>query len=1065
MSLTERYAFRRQLVDAVVRDLVGPDSEEEVLDDDPVSRYASGVLYPQQSGTIDWSEDIDIADDDDEGRAADPPVALANVLYPSSMGMTFAVDSRATDTLTIQIRAARYMPFEPESEPSETLSADQDQIHRVQPRRAGPRQRWRREPIAPDPIPLDISRPCAGESRTVAPGLDLFYRVRKPDASRAIAVTTILLNTYAAPSQGTRSPYSFFQPEIEVTAPLVPDGPFIERPKSRLVADDEDLRAYRLLYRHAREFAIGHGCSVRWELTHTDSARARVIATTFTPEYEVSMAESNPKIESSCLSMRQLIEAPRDEVLPGLRGLCDGYEGWIRSRAEELAELDEKLRDTARAHLRACEEACDRMRHGVRLLEKDEVALRAFRLANEAMLRQRARTTWLREGRQDPSPDESRDHRWRPFQLAFILLCLEGLTDAHSPDRALADLLWFPTGGGKTEAYLGLIAYTVFLRRLRYPADGGGVVALMRYTLRLLTIQQFERATLLICCCEAMRRERTELGQEPISIGLWVGQGATPNSLDNTRVALNKLRAGGDPEEGSPVQLQSCPWCGHPLDHRNYWIASERRRLVISCRQQDCLFSQQLPVFVVDEDLYNQRPTLIIATVDKFAGLPWKEETGNLFNLALGARKAQRPPELIIQDELHLISGPLGTLVGLYETAVDALCARDGLRPKVIASTATIRQARQQGRALFNHDVRQFPPPGLDARDSYFAVDAPQEERGTRMYVGVMAPGTSHTTLLVRTYAALLQNAQGLPAPDEVKDPYWTLVGYFISLRALGGARMQVQDDVQDRMELLARKNGTTKRPIDERIELTSREPSKNIPDHLKRMALSYPSPRALDVILATNMISVGVDIDRLGLMAVMSQPHSTSEYIQSTSRVGRQYPGLVFALFNAARSRDRSHYESFVAYHSTLYRQVESTSVTPFSARARDRGLHAVVVALTRQLLRDMRANNTAGSLPAQRARLAAIRDLIVDRVRQVAPDEVAATERHIDALLDSWEFRATGGQGLVYRADRDPSKALLVDAASDEAGSEDAFPTLWSLRDVDRDSNLYLANLRLTR
>lgn len=1057
MSLAERYAFRRQLVDAVIADLVGPEFEDEVLDDDPLSRYASGVLYPQQSGVIDPSEDIDPVDDDEDGQASDPPVALANMLYPSSMGMTFAVDSNLTSALIIRARAARYVPLEEEEEHEPSAARPVGQ-----PRRAGPRQRWRRDPTESEPIELDISHPYSGLYCSITSGLELFCRVRKADASGAVAVTAVLLNSHKAPSKGTRGPYAFFQPEIVVTSHGPQDGVFIERPKAQMVSDDSDLRAYRLLYRHAREFAVGHGCSVRWNLAHADSAHALLVATTFAPEYEVNLADSNASIQSECLSMRTLAEAPRDEVLPSLRGLCDGYEQWIRTREVEARTLDAELRDTARAHLSACEDACERMRHGVALIAKDDTAWHAFQLANEAMLRQRSRTVWLREGRPTPSPDEGRDHRWRPFQLAFILLCLVSLTDTTSPDRNLADLLWFPTGGGKTEAYLGLIAFTIFLRRLRYGEDGGGVVALMRYTLRLLTIQQFERATLLICCCEAMRREQTELGREPISIGLWVGQGATPNSLDDARAALNKLRSGGDPETGSPVQLQSCPWCGHPLDHRNYWIASERRRLVISCREKDCLFGQQLPVFVVDEDLYNQRPTLIIATVDKFAGLPWKDETANLFNLATGARKAQRPPELIIQDELHLISGPLGTLVGLYETAVDALCAQGGARPKVVASTATIRQARQQSIALFNHDVRQFPPPGLDARDSYFAVEAPREERGTRMYVGVMAPGTSHTTLMVRTYAALLQSVQDLPGPDEVKDPYWTLVGYFISLRALGGARMQVQDDVQDRMELLARARDTTKRPIDERIELTSREPSKDIPEHLKHMAVSYPSPRALDVILATNMISVGMDIDRLGLMAVMSQPHSTSEYIQSTSRVGRQYPGLVFILFNAARSRDRSHYESFVSYHSALYRQVESTSVTPFSARARDRGLHAVLVALTRQLIRELRANNTASEISTQRAQLIAIRDMIVDRVRQIAPEEATATEHHIDALLAIWESRAAESRGLVYRSERDPSNALLIDAAAEETNTGDAFPTLWSLRDVDRNSNLYLAYLR---
>jgi hypothetical protein len=651
--------------------------------------------------------------------------------------------------------------------------------------------------------------------------------------------------------------------------------------------------------------------------------------------------------------------------------------------------------------------------------------------------------------------------------MAFILLCLEGIAVPESDDRALADLLWFPTGGGKTEAYLGLIAFTVFLRRLRQQ-DGGGVTALMRYTLRLLTTQQFDRAALLICCLEAIRRERKDLVEEPISIGLWVGQDATPNKLEEARASLSTLRSGAQLQTKNPCQLRKCPWCGYELDHRNYFIAADKSRLVIACRRPDCLFCEGVPVFVVDEDLYNYRPTLIIATADKFASLPWREQVGELFNRRVGTRGAQPPPELIIQDELHLISGPLGTLMGLYETAIDLLCTENGVPPKVIASTATIRRSGEQARALFNRELRQFPPPGIDAGNSYFAVEASRDKKGTRLYVGLMAPGTSHTTLLVRTYAALLQNATA-PAPAEVKDPFWTLVGYFNSLRVLGGARMQVQDDVNDRIGLLAARDGTKPREPENVIELTSREPSGNIPEHLRRMAVALDAPSdapnansdALDVILATNMISVGVDIDRLGLMVVMGQPQSTSEYIQATSRVGRSVPGLVAVLFNAARSRDRSHYESFVAYHSALYRLVEATSVTPFSARARDRGLHAVLVGLARLFIPGFQANAGAGRIADAPEGLQKIKALIVERVRETAgADEADHTEADLDRLIKEWAKAVPGHGELLYSNFRDPSKALLINADARRTGRS-GFPTLWSLRDVDKESNLYLVSL----
>lgn len=1051
MSLTEYYSFRQDLIDTLIRDLIGPSTDDEIIDDAPLTRYASGILYPQQSGTLEASEDIDETEDTDKEVVTDPPVALANVKYPSSMGMTFAVDSVVSPTITVHVSAARYVPLEEDTESDTSTS--------VKLRRAGKRERWKREALEIAPIDLDITKPEAGFSQQLLEGQDLylFYRIRPSDAFGSTPVTLVLVNNTIQPEgPGKRDVLAYFQPEIVVTAGKPGRTAFVERVATRVNATDDDLRAYRLLYRHAREFAMGHGCSVRWQEATGDPSRASLISTTFAPQYEVPLSDSNPNIKSEAMAMQYLVEADRTAVITELEKLCDGYADWIDAKQVEAENLDGTLQGTAQTHLKVCRDAVRRMRAGVATISGDDKAWEAFRLMNQAMLAQRARTVWLRNGRPTDGPQESGIHKWRPFQLAFILLCLEGIANPKSEDRNFADLLWFPTGGGKTEAYLGLIAFTVFLRRLS-KKDGGGVTALMRYTLRLLTIQQFERATLLICCCEAIRRVRTDLGREPISIGLWVGQGATPNTLEEARAALNKLRSGGMLEESNPCQIAACPWCGTTLDHTNYYIKSDKSALVVACRRKDCDYKDGLPVYVVDEDVYSYRPTLIIATADKFAGLPWRDQSAELFNLKTLKRSEQLRPELIIQDELHLISGPLGTLAGLYETAVDLLCTEDGIRPKIIASTATIRRAGKQAQGLFNRKVQQFPPPALDARDSYFAVESPREERGTRKYIGLMAPGTSHTTLLVRAYASLLQNATDIPAPDHIRDPYWTLVGYFNSLRVLGGALMQVHDDVNDRIELLANQTGKDKRPIETVVELTSREASSAIPQRLKDMAVSLGSSETpLDVILATNMISVGVDIDRLGLMAVMGQPQSTSEYIQSTSRVGRTYPGLVVVLFNSAKSRDRSHYESFVAYHSALYRQVESTSVTPFSSRSRDRGLHAVLVALARLLVPEFRPNSKADLIATQRDRLDVVKNAILDRVKEVSPEETEATAQQLEELLDAWMERAVDGGTLVYNDPRNSAKSLLV--VADGTEQEDRFATLWSLRDVDRESTLYL-------
>jgi ATP-dependent helicase YprA (DUF1998 family) len=376
----------------------------------------------------------------------------------------------------------------------------------------------------------------------------------------------------------------------------------------------------------------------------------------------------------------------------------------------------------------------------------------------------------------------------------------------------------------------------------------------------------------------------------------------------------------------------------------------------------------------------------------------------------------------------------------------------------VVASTATIRRAEHQTRGLFSREMRQFPPPGIDARDSWFAVEAPPDRKGTRMYVGLTAPGASHATLMIRTYASLLQSASEIDGTVSARDPYWTLVGYFNSLRVLGGARMQVQDDVSDRLQLIATEDRARYLDPDSRIELTSREPSSSIPAHLKRMEKPFPDEDALDVILATNMISVGMDIDRLGLMVVMGQPQSTSEYIQSTSRVGRQLPGLVITLLNATRSRDRSHYEAFKTYHSAIYRQVESTSVTPFSARARDRALHAVLISLARLTIPGLSADGDAGAVGAHRPELELLRDQILERVAAVEPDAVDGASEELERAIATWEHRARSVPDLKFSSFKDIDKTLLIDAALAEEAQIGTFPTLWSLRDVDQESNLFL-------
>jgi hypothetical protein len=520
---------------------------------------------------------------------------------------------------------------------------------------------------------------------------------------------------------------------------------------------------------------------------------------------------------------------------------------------------------------------------------------------------------------------------------------------------------------------------------------------------------------------------------------------------------------------------------------------------------------------VVDEDIYRRPPSLLIATVDKFAQMPWKGETQSLFGQLDGlclrhgflspeveiddsgnhaSRNSLprvqrqphgplRPPDLIIQDELHLINGPLGSMVALYETAVDEMCAWNvngkRVRPKVIASTATIRRAPDQVRKLFLRKVEVFPPQGTSIKDSFFAVQRTSGEKYPgRRYIGVCAFGRRYPASMIRVYVALLASAQKLfEKYDALADPWMTLIGYFNSIRELAGTRRLVEDDIRARLRD-ADQRGLAKRQIRFGAveELTSRKSGTDIPKILERLEVIFDkaqeaqreadrkagnqqTTRPFDTVLATNMISVGVDVERLGLMAVAGQPKNTSEYIQATSRVGRSSsgPGLVLTLFNWARPRDLSHYETFEHYHETFYKHVEALSVTPFSARALDRGLAGVLVALMR--LRDERlnANPKAGDLQDTDPEMPGVIDRIVTRAQQALGDSsVGVLVR--DMLMqrrDHWLARVHNqtDHRLGYRDDAQGVVGLLK-----QPGPQDwqLFTCLNSLRDVEGTVDLVL-------
>lgn len=1051
-SLNTKYEFRDGMVRELERDLVGPRNADadanEVITELPLDRYVVGVLWP--SG--DDVQEVPDPDSDDSGDSEgddDTPVSQALMRYPSSMGITFTTNLNLVNEIEVELHVAQYIPSEEKGEISTTGRTFKQQRP----------AEWLRVPTVIEQLKLDISK-SRTEYRDVAKGLQLYAYVRKPKDG-GVTVSLALRNTNTKQKGVLQDGSAWFQAGITVKTSV---PAIMDRTQPQLSSTDRDLRSTALLYRNARVFAIGHGCAATWQRT-TDPYVAS-IESTYIPQVEVHRARPR-RLPDVDLRMSTLSQASNEVVLNNLRQMVTEYRDWIDELERRVAngetDVPERLYGVAADHIMDTRTAASRIEAGIDLLASDPEVFKAFRLTNQVMQVQRARQDWVRSGAVGPI-DEGVDQGWYPFQIAYILLNLPGLARRDHEDRNLADLLWFPTGGGKTEAYLGLIAFGILIRRLR-DHDAVGVAVIMRYTLRLLTIQQFERATTLMCALERLRLERSDLGTIPFSIGLWVGAKATPNKLDDARRALSQIRAGQDLAENNPVQLTQCPWCGQEMDYQNYSVERQpERRLLIACKTTSCDFRAGLPVYVVDEDIYRVRPELVLGTVDKFAMMAWDERVRTLFARD-GAGSA---PDLIIQDELHLISGPLGSIVGLYEIAVDAACGvqlgESGpavKRPKVIASTATIRRADRQIRSVFDREARQFPPPGIDPDESFFAEPAPRDALGTRAYIGVMSAGTSHATLMVRTYGALLQAAQDLKGEEPTRDPYWTLLGYFNSLRVLGSATLQVDADVRDRLKVVASRNGTTPRKIAKVAELTSRVPSSEIPEALKGLEKDLSSRDADDVVLATNMISVGLDIDRLGLMTVMGQPQSSAEYIQATSRVGRKHPGLVVTIFNSARSRDRSHYESFLPFHQSLYRAVEATSATPFAARARDRGLHGVLVALARLLIDDL-ASDTAAHLADQHYDLLTeLSRIIGDRVRNTAEDEVEATIDQVDELLEVWTKEAGAKPNMRYNNSRNPEASLLFEAGAglDEGYSQLAapWPTPRSMRDVDAESGLY--------
>jgi len=1174
-------AERDELVVALVSEVLGPRggirerleapihrSGEYVT---PLDEYITGVLAPRDAPA---SVEIDAADallgegDDSAEDEADSgaPAVPPGVTPTTSEGRSPSLDPRCRPcSIGISVLVEG-------NQPSLDICSTWAWYEQ-----AG-QTAWQREPKYDLWSAIDCTTPRDSKNCGEPDGIrGIALEVRCKAFGNGWRVSVFLVNTTQTDRPGPE--HHVYQPQIRLR---VREGTNLVPIEDDPSSGDVEAESLALLYSGRRALARGHLCGAVWADVDPEKfyagprpmappfawldgavlppgqsagfspadARTELVPSYFiaAPELDARPVHGTVVLDPELLSEIWDPSALRTALLP----LADAYEQWIENERQRISQLPARHQQTASNHLQQCEDTLSRVRSGIDVVCNNDDARLAFCFANRAIATQ---SQWTR----------SRVVPWRPFQLIFQLINIPALNDTQSPDRLTCDLLWIPTGGGKTEAYLGLAAFTFALRRLvaTREEEGGGVSVLSRYTLRLLTIQQFRRALALITVCEALRVKvignlrgwRPKLctnnknwvwSRSRFSIGLWVGGSVTPNGLftisfrsatgqiENIWGGLSIL-TGEDNREGmgDPAQVLKCPCCRailavptdgfsqgtaitlhlvvtsqnpvaplpvnisgpaqhvgqglppvplfsvtsvqlltHPkADYHTLsitfvpsrdvtpldvdsWVKSQvqpalghRSRLVcargsrpgyflksapfrggrenpvdfqIFCPNPDCTLNTAdtwsertpeglarvfeafeitpgessripIPALTVDDQIYHQCPTMVVATVDKFARLSFEPRAASLFGIVdhycdrhgyyragcpptrtMPTGPADHPsgvtpvsvspfraPDLILQDELHLIEGPLGSMVGIYELAIETLASRtigrQVVRPKYIASSATVRQAGEQVRSLYDRQLSQFPPAGLDIDNNFFSSNSEAHslnaEPPGRLYLGICAPGRGAQTPIIRIWSRLLQQLQDrrlAGAPLQELDPFWTLVGYFNAIRELAGAVALARQDIPERIEFISATPRVSTE--EEPMELSSRANSLELPGLLERLGDRLGVGNPVNTVVSTSMFGTGVDVQRLSLMVVHGQPKSSSSYIQATGRVGRERGGLVVTFLRASRPRDLSHYEYFVGYHRELYRHVEPVTVNPFSPRARDRALGPVAVAILRQ-------------------------------------------------------------------------------------------------------------------
>lgn len=921
---------------------------------------------------------------DDE---ADFALDQSQKLHPSAMGFTAQLSENASPDFRVQFSCAVYSPLKVQFEGYAPTT-----WWRFKRLRGKAEIKW--SDLQPDQKLHQVSI----DDKELADLLKIQIRWRQTSFENA-SQQALRAITFVAVHKGSSKSPDLFQSQLNVS---ITNGSYFDDvdQADNILSKTEEDQEIGFLYRQVRNPVVGHGTAVEW--VADEAGQIKELRSVAIPQFFARVLTT--EVDGKRISMTQMATAEKEQVGSELQELIDGYSSWIEANSKLDSGDNPSYQAPLERMLARASHIRDRMQAGLDLLldDKDPSVLDAFRIANRAMYLQQVNGKRdLRKFSRDKSTikiDEPAEVSanlgiWRPFQIAFLLMALPGIVNETDPSRDEVDLIYFPTGGGKTEAYLGAAAILISYRRLKNH-DHSGVDVIMRYTLRLLTVQQFERSAGLVTALEYLRRkENHALGSKPISIGVWVGGTTTKNRRADIVQQLGKhpnQKEGGK----NPFVLGKCPWCsaefGYSFSHKS-WVGFKKNgspaTLKFVCPDRLCEFSTDkgsLPVWIVDEDVYDVKPSFVIGTVDKFAQLAFQPKARALFNINDSGARTGLPPGLLIQDELHLISGPLGSMVGLYEPAIEELCTYEvngqKIRPKIVASTATTKRFAEQIKQLYGKSqVTLFPQAVKEPNETYFSSvlkENGQPARGT-LYLGLNPATYENGQMSASKVAAILTHAPfSFSGPQEQVDFYKTSVWFFNSLKELGMTLTLLQSVVIDTIKGMAKYRRLPQDKIrwpNPYLELTSRVDSSEISESLTKLQIkSSDEKNYIRTCLASSIMEVGVDVTRLGLLTIMGQPKSTSQYIQVSGRVGRDRekgPGLVVMLYNTGRSRDRSVYEQFQNFHELLYANVEPISVTPFAIQAMRQGLSGALISLYRALIEVNASATTINSVAFEQA------------------------------------------------------------------------------------------------